>query len=428
MGKFKLKWRIFAYLLCFSALLLIILWLSQTVFLTDMYKFVRKAEIDKAIALTAKNIDNPELMSIFRELELNNEIIVMPAQDFTPPPRPGMPGRPRFETITQTEVFLTSDGRAAAFTFYAMITPVDATISTLRAQLYVITVVMLLLTVIIAVAISKHISKPIEDINIGAKRLASGDYDARFNGLGFLEIKELSDTLNAAAVELSKAENLRRELMANVSHDLRTPLALIYSYAELMNDFPDEITPQHTQTIMDESKRLSSLVNDIMDISRLETGNTGFHTAYYSLTDSIAATIKRTTELIKRDGYEINFINDENVYVNADEVKITQAFYNLLINAVNYGGNYKHIFVRQNVSDNRVKIEVTDFGDGISPENLPYVWERYYKIDKTHKRPVAGTGLGLSIVKKVIEMHNGAYGVISEAGKGSTFWFQLEIV
>ena len=431
MGKLKLKWRIFAYLLCFCALLLISLWLFQTVFLTDMYKFIRKTEIDKAIALTAENIDNPDLYSLFREWEINNEIIVMPTQDFSAPPRSGgardMPGRPRLETITQSEEFTTADGRVAAFTFYAIITPVDATISTLRAQLYAVTVIMLLFSVIIAAAISRRISKPIEDINSGAKLLARGEYNTHFNGTGFLEIKELSDTLNTASVELAKAENLRRELMANVSHDLRTPLALIYSYAELMNDFPDEITPQHSQTIMDETRRLSSLVNDILDISQLETGNIGLRAAGYNLTESIAATIKRTTELIKPDSYEIIFINSENIYVYADEVKITQAFYNLLINAVNYGGIVKRIIVRQTVIDGYVKIDVSDFGDGISPENLPYVWDRYYKIDRKHKRPVAGTGLGLSIVKKIIEMHGGSYGVISEPGKGSTFWFQLAI-
>lgn len=431
MDKLKLKWRIFAFMLGFCVLFLVILWLFQTVFLNDMYKYIRTREIEKAVVLVGENIDSPNIQEIFRELEYDKEIMVMPAREFVPPrslenerdSRGKSVHMP--ETITQTREFALNDGAKVSLTFYAMITPVNATVSTLQTQLYIITAIMVLLSVIIAVVVSRRISKPIEDINKSAKVLAGGNYDTHFNGKGFLEIKELSDTLNTAAAELSKVENLRRELMANVSHDLRTPLALIYSYAELMNDFPDEITHQQTQTIMDETKRLTSLVNDILDISQFETKSIELRKSNYCLTDSIAATINRMTELIKNNGYIIDFEFNDNVYINADEVKITQAFYNLLINAVNYSGEDKKITVRQIISDKYAKIEISDNGEGIAPENLPYVWDRYYKIDKKHRRSVTGTGLGLSIVKKIMDLQGGRYGVKSEMGKGSTFWFEI---
>ena len=108
---------------------------------------------------------------------------------------------------------------------------------------------------------------------------------------------------------------------------------------------------------------------------------------------------RKATELIKQDGYRIDFNSDEDFYVKADEVKITQAFYNLLINAVNYSGACKIITIRQSVSEGYVKIEVTDNGEGIAPDNLPYIRDRYYMVEKKHKRPITGTGLGLSIVK-----------------------------
>ena len=439
MDRLKLKWRVFAFLVGFCALLLVILWLMQTVFLTDMYKYIRTKEIEKATMLVGENIDSPDLQGIFRELAEDKEIFVVPTMDFVPPQRTennnnsnnnnwAVRGRPQpmmFETITKEKEFVLRDGRTISLTFHAMVTPVDATVSTLQTQLYIITAIMLLLAVALAAIISKRISKPIEDINKSAKVLAGGNYDTHFGGRGFLEIKELSDTLNTAARELSKVENLRRELMANVSHDLRTPLSLIYSYAEMMHDFPEEITPQQTQTIMDETKRLTSIVNDILEISRVESGGM-LHRSDYCLTENIASTVRRTNEFVKADGYAINFVYDDKIYVNADEVKITQALYNLLVNAVNYGGEKdKTITVRQTVSGGRVKIEVTDNGEGISPENLPYVWDRYYKVDKKHKRAVTGTGLGLSIVKKIIDLHGGRYGVESEAGKGSTFWFEI---
>ena len=118
---------------------------------------------------------------------------------------------------------------------------------------------------------------------------------------------------------------------------------------------------------------------------------------------------------------------DGKVQVKADEYKIYQVIYNLINNAINYTGKDKTVWVRQKISGDKVRIEVTDSGDGIAKEALPYVWDRYYKVDKTHKRAVMGTGLGLSIVKNILELHHAGYGVVSEPGCGSTFWFELKI-
>lgn len=222
-------------------------------------------------------------------------------------------------------------------------------------------------------------------------------------------------------------ERFRRELMANISHDLRTPLALIYSYAEMMHDFPQEVTPEQSQIIMDETKRLTSLVNDMLDISNIELGKEKLNKARYNLTESLEKTINRIGELIRNDGYQYEFIKSEEVYITADEVKITQAFYNLLLNAITHCGPDKIVVVKQTITGNAVKIKVIDQGDGIAKEDLPYIWERYYKVDRKHKRPIMGAGLGLSIAKKIIEMHEGSYGVESREGEGSEFWFQLNL-
>jgi len=120
-------------------------------------------------------------------------------------------------------------------------------------------------------------------------------------------------------------------------------------------------------------------------------------------------------------------VYDEDIAIFADELKITQALYNLLLNAITHCGEQKDVIVRQIVRENTVKVEVIDHGEGISEKDLPHIWERYYKVDKKHKRPIMGTGLGLSIVKKIIEMHEGVCGVESEEGKGSVFWFLLRI-
>lgn len=435
MDNLKLQWKVFGFLVVFCVLLLAILWLSQIVFLNDIYKLIRKNEMEKAIALVAENINSPQLEDVISELELKNEIIVRPTKDFVPPYPPYPLNRPmpdRYnhrqpETITKDQEYILEDGSTLFLTFHAIVTPVDATISTLRMQFFIITGIMILLSILLAIIISKHISNPIEHINASAKTLAKGNYEANFQGRGFLEIKELSDTLNTAALELSKIERLRRELMANISHDLRTPLTFIYSYAEMMHDFPSEITVEQSQVIMDETKRLTSLVDDMLDISMIESGTAELNMVNYNLTDSLQKTINRVKELVKNEGYRLDFEYDEDVNLLADEEKITQAFYNLLLNAITYSGEDKTIIVRQSYRENFVRIEVIDHGEGINPSDLPSIWERYYKVDQKHKRPKMGTGLGLSIVKKVIDMHDGNYGVESEAGKGSVFWFQLAL-
>ncbi len=392
----RLMWKIFIFLLGFCALLLVVLWLFETVFLSNMYENIRRKEIKNAIVLIEKNINNPNLNQIIMQLADDSEILVTPSHDFIPPNRPNPDNRPTPDSrpqmrqaITEIRNFVTSDGRTVSLAFYAIISPVNATISTIKVQLYYVTGIMFVLSIVLAFIIAKTVSKPIETLNKSAKILATGNYDIHFSGKGFREIHELSDTLNHSASELSKVERLRRELMANISHDLRTPLSLIYSHAEMMHDFPDEITLEQTQTIMDETQRLSSLVNDILDVSRLETGTMELNTASYNITESIDKTVSRIADLVKKEKVSLVFVHDEEVFVNADEVKITH------------------------------------HGEGIDKDHLPYIWDRYYKIDKRHKRAITGTGLGLSIVKKIVELHQGSYGVDSQVGNGSVFWFQI---
>ncbi|MDR0222822.1 MAG: HAMP domain-containing histidine kinase [Oscillospiraceae bacterium] len=178
---------------------------------------------------------------------------------------------------------------------------------------------------------------------------------------------------------------------------------------------------------MDETRRLTSLVNDVLDISKLESDIERMTAARFNLTRSIGETAERVQKLLKSDGFKIVFNYDGDVYVNADETKIGRAFYNLLVNAVNYSDDSRLITISQTLSKNHARISVTDNGEGIAKDDLPFIWDRYYKSGKNHKRAVTGTGLGLSIVKKIIETHGGNYGVESDVGKGSTFWFEVDI-
>ena len=315
-------------------------------------------------------------------------------------------------------------------TFYIMLNsnmfPVASTVSTLRLQLIIITIIMLILSFILSIRVSKVVSDPIIDLNKNAKQLATGDYSTKFNNDGYSEIVELSNTLNYTTEELSKVENLRRELISNISHDLRTPLTMITGYGEVMRDLPGENTPENIQIIIDEAKRLTSLVNNVLDISKYQSGTQVLTPEKFNLTELLGEIKLRYDKLTEKDGYNIIFEKDEDVFVSADKIRITQVIYNLLNNAITYTGEDKKIIIRQTVADDKVKVEIIDSGEGIAKENIPYIWDRYFKVKETHKRAQIGTGLGLSIVKEILKLHNAEYGVESELNKGSDFWFTLK--
>ncbi len=308
-----------------------------------------------------------------------------------------------------------------------MIIPVESAVDTLKTQLTYIVIIVIVLTIIIALIVSKYISKPIVAMNETAKKMAKGDYDIAFKGEGFKEINELNDTLNNTVLELKKTETLRRELMANVSHDLKTPLTMIGGYAEMMKDLPGENNTENLQIIIDEVNRLNVLVNDMLDLSRLSSKTLVLHPQLYSITDNLVEIVDRYQKFQENNEFTFTLIYDENVNVIADESKIDQVIYNFINNAINYSGNSKKIIIKQEVIKNNVRISITDYGIGIKEEDLAYIWDRYYRTDKGHKRSVQGSGLGLSIVKGILEIHNFNYGVTSKINEGSTFWFEMPI-
>lgn len=302
--------------------------------------------------------------------------------------------------------------------------PVESTVETLKYQLLWVTGIMVILSLFLSIVLSRSISKPIVSINENAAKLAEGNYDINFEDSSTKEISELAKTLNHTRSELNKVDEFRKELIANVSHDLRTPLTMIHGYSEVMRDIPGENTPENVQIIIDEAERLNLLVNDLLDISKLESGRMELNKVKFNLTELINDILKRYDKL---SDYKISFEYEKECFVFADELKITQVLYNLINNAITYTGEDKCIYLTQEIINNEVKISITDTGEGIPHDKLPYIWDRYYKISKNHKRASVGTGLGLSIVKNILSLHGGKYGVISDVNKGSTFYFTLNL-
>ena len=305
--------------------------------------------------------------------------------------------------------------------------PVMATIRTLRIQLVSISFLMIAVTGLISVILSKRIASPITNMSKDVKRLVMGE-PVTFEETGTEETVELAKTLNSMSEDLKRVDKMQKELIANISHDLRTPLTMISGYSEVMRDIPGENTPENMQVIIDEAARLSSLVNDLLDLSKFQTGVQVLNCRVINLTETVKSAVTRYEHLISHEGYNISFLYDEEAYIFADEIRILQVIYNLVNNAINYTGDDKTVTVRQIVKDGYVKIQIIDTGCGIAQDELHLIWDRYYKVDKVHARAKVGTGIGLSIVKSILTIHDCSFGVSSELDKGSTFWFEFKTV
>ncbi|WP_099204762.1 sensor histidine kinase [Scatolibacter rhodanostii] len=462
--RFKIRTQLLLGFLAFTIIIGILLWVFQILFLNTFYSNIKKAEVRSAAEKIAANLDNDNLDDILRELVLTKDINLLVANSR---------GKRLYGYSTSAD-FLTnyiesynaydlmhifnlarsdngqvmqtyertltgddrngiiwastpkdSEGNDYLILLEVQITPVDATVDTLKIQLFCVTIVMILLGSTLAVWISSRLTKPIESINQGAKQMAGGDYATHFTEIGSRETCELAETLNYTAGELSKVEALRHELLANVSHDLRTPLTMIQGYSEVMRDLPGENTPENVQIIIDEAARLNALVNDLLDLSRLEAGANPLHLTTFNITQSVRETLKRYEKL---SDFIFVFTPDEDLFVHADELKISQVLYNLINNAIHYSRNEKMITILQeHLPENKVRISVVDKGEGIPADKLKDIWERYFKIDKEHRQSQTGTGIGLSIVKNILSLHGGDYGVNSLDGIGSTFWFELSL-
>jgi signal transduction histidine kinase len=291
-----------------------------------------------------------------------------------------------------------------------------------------VTIILLIVVTILSGLIASYVSKPITDLNEKAKKMNYGNLGVDFhstNGAVYREVYELSDTLNFAESELSKADQMQKELIANVSHDFKTPLTMIKAYAAMIQDISGdnpEKRNKHAQIIIDESDRLASLVNDMLDLSKLRAGIDSLKISLFNLSDCLETVAGRFGYLTETEGYTFALDITENLFVEADKDKIAQVLYNLIGNAVNYTGENKRVAIRLFAENGVVHFTVTDTGKGIAPEEIDEIWERYYRSGETHKRPVKGTGLGLSIVKTILTKHNFNFGVRSEVGKGSTFY------
>lgn len=278
-------------------------------------------------------------------------------------------------------------------------------------------------TAMIIYYVSRKITDPLTQMNHSAQQFAKGDFSHRVNVNKTDEIGELGGTLNHMAKELGSLDQLRKDFVANVSHDLRTPLTSIRGFLGAMLDgtIPPEKEKRYLTIMLNETDRLMKLVNDLLSTASLEAGKWELNCKPYNVTEQLRIIMAKMESETSKRNIEVEFITEkEDTEIYADSERMEQVFINLLQNAVQYSSFGSKIGILIKEQQEMVQIDITDQGRGMSEDELANIWERFYKSDKARTQKV-GTGIGLSIVKQIIDLHNAGIMVESSVGEGTTF-------
>lgn len=316
------------------------------------------------------------------------------------------------------------NGTQTYFCVSAPIVPISNTTENFKYLLVFISIGVFCATLIGSFLLSSQLSLPIVRMAKKAKQLTESNKNVKFNSDDYAEVKQLSDTLNYAIGEMQKTDKIRKEVIANVSHELKTPLTMIKSYTELIRDISGENPEkrkEHLDVIYREAERLDYLINDMMDYSKLESGLMRYEKSLFNLADVLKEFKNSYSE--KFSDFKISLSTPKKVMIFADKKRIEQVITNLLNNAINYSTTRKEINIRlKKLPDelNKYKLEIVDHGMGISKENLDKIFDRHFRTTSA-KRATVGSGIGLSIVKSILTYHGFDFGAKSEEKKGSTF-------
>ena len=463
----SIKFRLWVYFAAIGVGVVALIWFLHLFLLDTYYEQMKIAEVNRiATSIShAYQKDDPDFTKSIQELSVSNDFYVMMEADngillFSPESESQLSvysyldktpklknmlesssgasvsfkmdtGLSEYQTLAYGREIKGSAGESIFLYIFSPLYPVSSTVNILRHQLIYVTIFTLTCALLLAMYFATRISRPIKAMTDTAKEMGKGTYDVKFEANSYSEINNLADTLNTTAYELGMADNRLKDLIANVSHDLKTPLTMIRSYAEMIRDLSGENPEKrntHLQVIIDESDRLNQIVTDMATISAMQTHKTVLERDTFDLVESAASLLSSYDIFSEQEGYKFTFNAPASAYVYGDENRIKQVMSNLINNSIKYCGLDKQIIVNIKRSGKKYMFEVADHGPGISQEELPHVWDRYYKTSTNYVRTTEGSGLGLSIVKEILTLHHANFGVNSKLGKGTTFWFELPLM
>jgi len=309
------------------------------------------------------------------------------------------------------------------------ISDLDETLLDIYADIGLCLVIAVIVGFILIYILSRNISKPLRQMNEAARQISGGDFEKRLYTKGHDEVSQLARSFNNMAESLNRQERSRREFIANISHDLRSPLTSIRGFIQAIKDgaAPPSKINRYLDIVLDESERLSKLANDIVDLSQIEARQLALNKTVFDINNMIrdTAMLFETQIINKKLNFGLSFADKQNL-VNADHEKIKRVIYNLLDNAIKFTPEGGSIVVETSVKDDRVWVTVRDNGVGINPEEQKDIFDRFFKADASRGLDRNGNGIGLSIVREFTRMHGSPVTLVSAPGKGSAFTFILE--
>ena len=460
--KFSLRSQLIIILLIFIVGILGLVYIFQTTFLDDFYKTNKIKTIENVGKNVASSIGDDDLEDFVDQVSMSNEVCVRVVSNSDEYNYVGactlrgldnmtinMIANEVIETDNQEKLFddfhyqRRMDERPEDVYIFAKliqynnenimvlvssgITPLDATINTLKSQYMIIVGIVFVMTLILALILSRFIVRPIKEINNESKNLSKGEYDGENIRPSSEEFVQLNNTLINANEEILKADKAKKELLGNVSHDLRTPLTMIVGYGEMIRDLPEENNEENINVIIDEAKRLSTLVDDLIDISKIESIKVELNKESISLNELLQSVYHQYELYCKTQGIDLELELSDDVNIEVDEKRIRQVLYNFVNNSLNYNDkDDKKIIIGAQKIDNYYRVYVYDNGEGIDEKDMNNIWDRYYKVDKEHRRHHIGSGIGLSLAKELLEAHGFNYGVESKKGEYSKFYFDVK--
>ena len=471
--------KLWLWFLLFSAVIFLVLWLLQTVFLQNFYNGMAIRNVEKAVGKMTAHSSDTGFYEVIDEVAVKNSLLVFVTdengnvlysadeyrrlygnenqadgvsdnpyhagdvmnwekgalrnlpysyQTLVNELNKAVNGRVGFVT-EDNAAYVTGvrlgDGRILSVSL--PLGTVGGTVGILRAQLVWVSVLSLILGFVLAWVISKRFEKPVAQIAASAKEVAGGNFHPEFPKGFCAELDELSDTLEETALRLEKSKNSQREFLANVSHDLRTPLTMIKGYAEMVKEISwsdEENREKDLNIIMREADRLTALVNEILEFSAMQADSSVKEYEKIDLSRAVKEVIEQFAPFCEQNGYVIETEITDGITVRADESRIKRVIYNFIDNAVNHTDDSKKIKASLTAGDGSARFSVTDYGKGIADEDIPYIWDRYY-TSRSRKNKAVVSGLGLSIAKEILTAHRAKFGVDNR--NNCTFWFEMKI-
>jgi signal transduction histidine kinase len=289
-------------------------------------------------------------------------------------------------------------------------------------------VLAIIVAIIVTIVMTRRISRPIHALTMAAKRLGQGDFSQRVQYQGKGEMGDLAQTFNSMADSLERAELLRRNLVTDVAHELRTPLSNIRGQLEAIGDRLMKPDVHTLSSIYGEAVLLSRLIDDLQELTLAEAGKVKLVRQEVDIVTLVRQTADTIRPLAAAKGIVLDVdLPDQVLHCDVDSHRIGQVLRNLLDNAMTHTPEGGTIIAAVEHVDGEMKVSVTDTGEGIPDEDLPNVFERFYRVDKSRSRATGGTGLGLTISRRLVEAHGGKIAVQSEPGKGSCFSFTIPL-